>query len=209
MNAAMPTAEQVLELENQVLALLSAAPAGLTEHQVLKYLREHHALFAAFNPREPLSLFRGHFLLFHVLYRLRARLRQQGSDVIIGPLHIAWVAAKTLDDFASGSELLLPVDGDDAGAWYQDLQRWATMTAAEVMELLQQFPVMGPTVGKRRAALEQLGLQDPVDDAAIKQRYRRLVLEHHPDRGGDGDSLCQINLALKVLKTGARQARQS
>lgn len=66
MNAAIPTSEQLAVLENQLLALLTANLAGFSEYQLLKHLRECQPLLATFNPREPLSLFRGHFLLFHV-----------------------------------------------------------------------------------------------------------------------------------------------
>ena len=51
----------------------------------------------------------------------------------------------------------------------------------------------------RDAALAELGLKDPVDDKTIKQEYRKLVMQHHPDRGGDKDKLQKINDALTSL----------
>jgi curved DNA-binding protein CbpA len=41
-----------------------------------------------------------------------------------------------------------------------------------------------------------------VDDATIKRRYRRLAMRHHPDRGGDGVRLREINAALATLQAG-------
>ena len=51
----------------------------------------------------------------------------------------------------------------------------------------------------REEALEQLGLKDPVNDSVIKKRYRELVMEHHPDRGGEKEQLQLINAAVSVL----------
>ena len=45
-----------------------------------------------------------------------------------------------------------------------------------------------------------LDLRDPIDAAAIKRRYRRLAMRHHPDRGGDGQRLGETNAALAVLE---------
>jgi DnaJ-class molecular chaperone len=35
--------------------------------------------------------------------------------------------------------------------------------------------------------------------ATIKQRYRQLVSQHHPDRGGSTSRLQSINLAMEIL----------
>ena len=52
---------------------------------------------------------------------------------------------------------------------------------------------------ERQAALTVLGLQDPVENTDIKMAYRRLAMAHHPDRGGDEETLKEINLAAKTL----------
>ena len=43
------------------------------------------------------------------------------------------------------------------------------------------------------------GLDDPVTDTKIVQRYRKLVSVHHPDKGGDKDNVQEINEAYAVL----------
>ncbi len=52
---------------------------------------------------------------------------------------------------------------------------------------------------RRAEALAQLGLADPVDDDTVKRAYRRLAMEHHPDRGGDKERLQAINAAARLL----------
>ena len=85
----VPVPAALIELERHLLAFLEAHPAGLSEYELLKRLREQNALFADFNAREPLSLFRSHFLLFHALYLLRERLwLAQRGQLQIDPLQI-------------------------------------------------------------------------------------------------------------------------
>mgnify|MGYP006422043551 FL=1 len=52
----------------------------------------------------------------------------------------------------------------------------------------------------RQQSLAVLGLQDPVNQGDIKYRYRQLVKEYHPDRGGDVLRMQEINKAVSNLK---------
>lgn len=204
MNGAIPSPEALAGLEAQVLALLTTHPAGLSEHELLKILRAEHLLFADFSAREPLSLFRGHFLLFHVLYRARDRLaRERRGRLQIDPLRIVLVAEQS--DEPMSAEAQLSLREPDMSAWYADLQRLATVTATDVIELLRQFRAARTAHEQRQAALAVLGLQDPVNATVIKRQYRRLAMRHHPDRGGDERRLCAIHAALAVLKNGERR----
>ncbi len=206
MNTAAPSPEELAELEIQLLGLLNENPAGLSEHELLKRLRERNSLFVSFNAREPLSLFRGHYLLFHMLYRLRDRLgHERRGRLRIDPLRIVLEPAGSEDDPPSDAASLALSEADLSGR-YGDLNRWATITATEVVDLLRQFHAARRTNSRRRAALAELGLQDPVDEATIKQRYRRLAMRHHPDRGGDGVRLREINAALAILEAGSMRA---
>jgi hypothetical protein len=49
------------------------------------------------------------------------------------------------------------------------------------------------------AALERLGLDRTVDIDRVKQHFRRLAHDHHPDRGGDSAHFAELNLAYRVL----------
>jgi hypothetical protein len=198
MNATIPPPEALDALEMRLEELLTANPAGISEHELLKTLRREQSLFAAFNPRELLSLFRGHYLLFHLLYRLRDRLlRERRGHLTIDPLRIVLNPASGAE-FTENSTTLAP-DRLDLADWYVDLRRLTTVTAAEVGEWLRQFRAACQAQNQRQAALATLELRDPVDAAAIKRQYRRLAMRHHPDRGGDGQRLREIHAALAVL----------
>ena len=207
MNAAIPPPEALDALEARLEELLAACPTGISEHELLKILRREQPLFAAFTPREPLSLFRGHYLLFHGLYRLRDRLaREQRGSLAIDPLRIV-LAPAVVSEPGENSAALAP-DRPDLADWYADLGRLTTVTAAEVREWLRQFHAARQGQAQRQAALAALELHDPVDAAAIKRQYRRLAMRHHPDRGGDGERLREIHAALAVLAGGgARLSR--
>ena len=197
MSGTLPSPAALAAFETRLLELLAAHPAGLSEHELLKRLRECDPLFAGFSAREPMSLFRGHYLLFHALYRLRERLaRERRGRLRVDPLDIV-LESKPLP---CGGGTALASDEPDFAPCYADLARLATVTVAEVAELLRRFHVARGRDGRRAAALAVLDLRDPVDATAIKRQYRRLAMRHHPDRGGDGRRLGEINAALAMLE---------
>ncbi|KAB2929337.1 MAG: DnaJ domain-containing protein [Candidatus Contendobacter sp.] len=200
MNDAIPSPDALDALEARLEELLAACPAGISEHELLKALRREHPLFAGFNAREPLNLFRGHYLLFHVLYRLRDRLaRERRGRLAIDPLRIALEPAGI--EPSERSAALAP-GWPDLADWYADLRRLTIVTAAEVGEWLHQFHAARQASERRQAALAVLELRDPVDATAIRRQYRRLAMRHHPDRGGDGQRLREIHAALAALAGG-------
>jgi len=52
---------------------------------------------------------------------------------------------------------------------------------------------------RRAEALRELDLRDPVSETEIKKRYRTLVMQHHPDRGGSKEKIQSINAAMSIL----------
>jgi len=51
-----------------------------------------------------------------------------------------------------------------------------------------------------------LGVARTASDSEIKSAYRRLAMQHHPDKGGDSQKFAQINEAYEVLKDPQRRA---
>lgn len=54
---------------------------------------------------------------------------------------------------------------------------------------------------------EILGVSRSASDAEIKKAYRKLALEHHPDRGGDQEKFKQINEAYQILSDPQKRAQ--
>jgi hypothetical protein len=185
-----------LDLADQVLLLLRNAPEGLSEYRLIQSLKAGHSTHIPhLGLNDRLVLFRTHFLLFNALYRLRDQLWQQGSACLeINPLCIR------LSPYAAGAAEL--ANHDPLRDYYLDLDQLRDTDEADVNRLLASFWTRMQGGDEKRAALELFEL-DPLrslDWTAIKQRYRQLVSQHHPDRGGNTGRLQSINLAMDVLR---------
>ncbi len=192
----MTDLDPALDLSDQLLPLLHAAPDGISEYQLLQQLRARHCSHLPNLPlSEPLVLFRSHFLLFNALYRLRDRLWQDAA----GHLQIDPLCIRLLPYHAGSSSLSEP---DPLRAYYLDLQQLRDTDEAEVARLLSSFWTRMQGGDEKRAALELFELDDdcPLDLPRIRQRYRQLVALHHPDRGGSTERLQSINLAMEILQ---------
>jgi len=194
-----------------ILSVLRDAPAGLSEHALITTLRRRAVEpFDGAALREPLSLFRTHFLLFHCLYRLRDRLAAAGEWLHVDCLDIRIdVAGPAVACAVAGADPRHPVHHDPVRAYYLDLSRLDRVDAAAVEAMLGGFWRRLRADERRQQALALLGLEDPADDTAVQRRYRSLVQRHHPDRGGDATLLQQLNEARWVLLAGRGGPRGS
>jgi molecular chaperone DnaJ len=59
----------------------------------------------------------------------------------------------------------------------------------------------------KRDYYETLGLSKDASDDEIKKAFRRVAVEHHPDRGGDESKFKEANEAYEVLKDPAKRQR--
>lgn len=185
-------APQLEALQAATARILEAEAAGLSEYALLTRLREDGHL-PPMAPGDNLALFRSHFLLFHVLYRLRdAWWQARRHDLRISPLHIVCAP------WQPGQAAL--AEADPLRDYYLDLTHLDATGEAEVERLLADFWQRFTGADERAAALAVLGLAEPVDAATIKARYRELVMRHHPDRGGDTARLQEINEAMAWLE---------
>ncbi|MEA5475717.1 J domain-containing protein [Synechococcus sp. CCY9201] len=66
---------------------------------------------------------------------------------------------------------------------------------------------MSQSVAGTRNLYAVLGLTHRATSAEIKAAYRALVKQHHPDAGGDDDTILALNAAWEVLGDGERRRR--
>lgn len=175
--------------------LLAEQPAGLSEYQLLQQLRAEDCVLLGQRPlSDTLTLFRSHFLIFHCLYRLRDQLWQtQRAHLSISPLLIQ------LHPYSAAEAALT---GDDPlRRYYLDLSHLEDTDAAEVQRLLGTFWRRLRGGEEQAAALQLFGLtaEQAAMPGVLKRRFRQLVSEHHPDRGGDTARLQAINHAREIL----------
>jgi len=176
-----------------VQAYLQEHPEGIKEHEFLRHLDEL-GVFQALDAEvsSSLLLFQKHFLLFHVLYAIN----QQRLADKQGALQISALLIKPLDYVEAGTQI---GEVDPMSAYYLALENLTSATEDNVNDLLDAFWVKYLKNEKRADALKALGLNEPVTDTTIVQRYRKLVSVHHPDKGGDKDEIQAINEAYAVL----------
>jgi len=176
--------------------ILREHPGGIREYDLMEALDKRCVEgFGRTAFADHLSMFQSHFLLFHCLYALRDRLHEQGRA---GGLDIHCLSIRLMP-YTEGRNGL-PQRHDPLRDYYLDLNNMEKTDAAEVDRLMNDFWLRFIALDERQQALQRLGLNDPVEYGQIKSRYRRLVMEHHPDRGGDHEQLQSINAAMRTLE---------
>ena len=50
-----------------------------------------------------------------------------------------------------------------------------------------------------------LGVEENADDIQIKKAYKKLAMQHHPDKGGDADKFRQIAEAYENLSDPSKK----
>lgn len=178
---------------------LRHAPGGISELALIKALqRPPWQLIGEVSYHDPEKLYPVHFLLFHTLYRLRDQLVESGESLKISPLGIRL----TLEDVVGGHGL--PDEPDQLRAFYLDLSQYR-MPEDAIQQMMDDFwsgrPISGPDSDEVLAAAQELGFDEvPKDFPVVKQRFRRAVMQAHPDRGGDTLGIQVLNEAFSVLK---------
>ena len=184
---------QLALLQFSIHDILLQHPSGISEYELLATLEAQQQVSAVYD--SDLGMFQCHFLLFHALYLLREQLLQDDESVDI---EIHCLNIRLVPMACSGTTV--PARHDPLRDYYLDLTNLKTTTAAEVAGLLNHFWQRYAVGDNHLEALAILGLSEPTTLDEIKQQYRRLVMEHHPDRGGEKTRLQQINRAMRQLK---------
>ncbi|HFD31762.1 MAG TPA: molecular chaperone DnaJ [Gammaproteobacteria bacterium] len=173
-----------VELENH--------PQGIGEYDLMSNLKSQGYFEFLSKPALPHELFRAHFFLFHSLYVLSKNLLEEKSHLLtIHTLNIK------LLPYQAGENALQ--EDDKLKAYYLDFNNLENTSEEDVYDMLASFWNNYNKFESRDEALSELGLKDPVTDDVIKKEYRRLIMQHHPDRGGDTERLQKLNDVINSL----------
>lgn len=174
--------------------ILCQHPQGLTEYDLLRMLRDRELpVFLDLDFTDPLPLFRSHFMLFHLLYRLADRLYR--NELAILEIHCLKIVMRPWQQTTQR----LPDQPDGLRAYYLELKNMEETKKVEIESMLDRFWLQYLRLDSRPENLAVLGLQEPASPQQIKRRYRHLALRHHPDRGGCPDRFRRISLAAETL----------
>jgi molecular chaperone DnaJ len=59
----------------------------------------------------------------------------------------------------------------------------------------------------KRDYYELLGVPKDASDDDIKKAYRKLAMEHHPDRGGEEEKFKEVKEAYEILSEPSKRAQ--
>ena len=196
---------------------LRQAPDGLSEYALIKKLQQPPwQLLGEVRFDQPELLYQVHFLLFHTLYTLRDQLAEDGEILVISALLTRLESHPEISDQKlSGLELSrqsLPAQADPLRAFYLDLNQYQLSTA-QIHAMLDNFYAGHGGASDHHntaevaAAAHCLGYSDrrlPDCFQEIKQRFRRAVMQAHPDRGGSTEQIQALNAAFAVIRNHYR-----
>jgi len=171
---------------------LEKYPDGIGEYDLMQTLKSQGYFDFLSVPALPHELFRAHFFLFHSLYLLR-NIYLENKQYLLN-IHTLKIQ---LLPYSKGAKSLQ--EEEKLMAYYLDFENLAGTSEDDIYDMLASFWNKYNRYDNREAALADLGLSDPVDDKIIKQAYRRLIMQHHPDRGGDTEELQKLNDVIKSL----------
>ncbi|GAB6034006.1 DNA-J related domain-containing protein [Galenea microaerophila] len=201
------------ELEQLIWQTITQSAHPLKEYDLLKTLSQ--AGYAQFDlGQDELTLFQAHFMLFHLLYRLQNRWAEQGKGQLhIHVLDIHFDCFKTGEN-VSKSPVLLSTDADLSAfdplkAYYLDFSAYYQTQSDEVKSLLEDFWrtfMHRPSLRRQKGmayqqALTLFALEPDFDQQTLKQRFRQLRQQTHPDKGGSAAAFQQVLEAYEVLQT--------
>jgi hypothetical protein len=167
---------------------------ALSEFDLMRWLQApEQGIFQAGALSDNLTLFRSHFILMHCLYRLR----QRWFDTRSATLTISALCIQR-GPWSHGDDKT-PDNHDPLAAYYLDIRELDTDREA-IDELLTGFWKKMLLPDSPDDDLKILELSSAVTIEEIQIQYRRLVMRHHPDRGGDQHRFCQIQAAYQRLK---------
>ena len=161
--------------------------------------------------RDPLMLFRTHFILFHALYRLKVLWRESGvGELTIHTLNIKLLSqqATTSGTLHSSNELH---EHDALAAYYLTWSNFQQTDVQDVEGLLNDFwekMVRGDSLFLTDDEVKDAHntLEITPDEHAhisfttLKKCYKKALLKVHPDKGGGQEEAQEVIRAFKVLK---------
>lgn len=176
-----------------------AGPLGLSELTLIKALQgDCWQLIGQVDFSRPEQLYPVHFLLFHALYRLSDELFTGGESIQISPMCIRLVTANAATDTS------LPGPKDALRAFYLDLNQYY-LSNTDISDMMDRFWAgtiqQKPDCASAASAAELLGFESvPTSFDTVKRRFRKRMMQAHPDRGGSTEEVQHLNEAITVLK---------
>lgn len=186
---------------------------GISEYALIELLKKApYQFFDEDALREPLILFKTHFVLFHALYQLKRDWRERNEGEL--DIHALNISLKPIDksdaEQNDGAKLRGKVitEPDKLAEYYLDWSNFEKTDRDSVETLLNGF--WQRMAGLRTANYQQsdidnahdlLGVNeaDGVSRMSLKRAYKKTLQRVHPDKGGNGQQAQKVIQAYQML----------
>lgn len=185
-------------LLSPILSLLKQHPNGVSEYDILKALKNEVPSFSDLSEEPNLNLFRQHFFIMNALYQLQDRLwREESLQIDMLPSCIRLVKSNV--QTVSDSNNIADTGTAKLASYYLDWDEYDKTHLEDVEALLNQFykGIRNPRDEKK--ALDLLKLPQNASEQDIKQQYRKLARQAHPDKGGSAEAFIELRQAFELL----------
>ena len=212
-----PDASNIHALQAELLVdVLSTQKAlfinGISEYALIELLKKTpYQLFDEDALRDPLMLFKTHFILFHALYQLKQYWIEQNEGVL--EIHALGIKLNIFDEsvpaHSNDEQAVTALQNPDALAeYYLDWGNFEETDRKTVDTLLNAFwQRMSGSCNSRHdqedisTSHTVLGLSEgePVTLVQLKHVYKRRLQSAHPDKGGTQQEAQSVIHAYQVL----------
>jgi hypothetical protein len=177
---------------------------GISEYDLIKALKSPpYLVFDEHALGDALMMFQTHFVLFHCLYQLKNQWREQK----IGQLDIGLTRITLLPILESAANIQTE---DPLANYYLDWSNLSATNENDVEALLDSFwqkmvgydhhaKLSGSALERACITMEIDALKD-INLSELKQQYRKLQHENHPDKGGRNEVSQSILQAYTKLR---------
>jgi len=191
-------------LKRSILKILQNASSPIKEYELHDIIGGKAFEEFVDDCSDDLRLFRQHFIVMNALYELHYELLQENIFLHISALDIHIKPLANRNDDSIKNELM-PDFYNSTGFnklsnYYLDWHNFNQTKDKDVEVLLTNFWKNYLAYNEKDNALTCLNLTPTSNWAEIKQRYRQLCQQHHPDKGGNNLYFLQIRQAYDNLK---------
>lgn len=183
--------------------ILLAHESGISEYELFQCLQSPpYELFSKNALQQPLSLFQSHFIVFNALYQLQGIWLRDRTGIL--QINCSCIRR---DPWKAGQNGI--ANQDKLRAYYLDWTNLNATDESQVEALLDSFwagfsglPNHTPDhTMPLQQALDILNLNMPFSLQQLKQQYRKMLHQHHPDKGGNSSHTVALHDAYERLKT--------
>jgi len=191
-------------LKRAILDILQNANKPIKEYELHEILGGKAFEEFLAGCRQDLRLFRQHFLVMNALYELHHELLAQNIFLHISALDIYIKEIPGQTQCSDNNELSANFFTSSGfyklSDYYLNWENFNQTNDEEVKRLLTNFWNHYLVYNEKDQALACLELKKPAHWPEIKQQYRKLCQQHHPDKGGDNLYFLKIRQAYDNLK---------